>query len=160
MMRKTWAIAPTVLCLGLTLAIPCWGAGDQPKDPPPTPPAQQPKGTGDTIGEQVKDVVKGLKRGAQKTADAVREEYQRARASIHDMSVQARVYSRLHWDKNLVDSKIDIEVQGSVATLRGTAKSPTAKTKAVTLARDTIGIDRVDDQLTIETAAPTGPTGR
>jgi osmotically-inducible protein OsmY len=159
MMRKTWAIAPTVLCLGLALAIPRFGAGREPNDPPPTSLAQQPKGTGEAIGDKVNDAVKSIKKGAKKTADAVRGEFEKARASIHDMSVQSRVYSRLHWDKNLVDSKIDIEVQGSVATLRGTAKTLMAKSKAITLARDTVGVDRVDDQLTIETAAPT-PTGR
>jgi len=159
MTRKAWTIALAAVSLGLTLAVGTWVAGDEPKDLPPTPPVRQPKGTAETVTEQVNDVVQSVKRGAQKTADAVREEFHRARASVHDMGVQARIYSRLHWDKNLVDSKIELEVQGGVAVLRGTVKSLPAKTKAVDLARDTIGVDRVEDHLTVETASPTGKTG-
>jgi hypothetical protein len=40
------------------------------------------------------------------------------------------------------------------AVLHGAVKSLHARTKAVELARDTLGVDRVDDRLTIEPAAP------
>ncbi len=47
------------------------------------------------------------------------------------MGVQARVYSRLHWDKDLNDSTIELEFKDGVAILHGTVKSLVAKAKAV-----------------------------
>jgi len=152
MPRRSRICVPAAL--GLTLMMGTWGVADEPKDVPPTPPAQQPKSTGETIGETVDNVVQSLKRGARATTETVQEQYQRARASVHDMSVQARVYSRLHWDKALGDSKIDLEVKDGVASLRGTVKSVLARVKAIDLARDTIGVDRVEDHLTIDSASP------
>ena len=104
------------------------------------------KRAGEAIEETVDNVVQGLKQRLASTSGAVQEQYQRARASVHDMSVQARVYSRLHWDKALGDSKVELEVKDGVATLRGTVKTPLAKAKAVDLARDTIGIPTVSDR--------------
>lgn len=74
------------------------------------------------------------------------------------MGVHARVYSRLHWDKDLSDSRIELEVKDGTAILRGPVKSLEAKAKALLLARDTIGIDRVDDHLTIDPSATAEPT--
>jgi len=130
----------------LTLAVGNWGTA--------TLRAQQPKGAGETIGEKVEDVVKGIKRGARTTTETVQEQYQKARAAVHDMGVQARVYSRLHWDKDLNNSRFDVDFKDGTATLRGTVKSLPAKAKAAELARDTVGVDRVDDHLTIESSVP------
>jgi hypothetical protein len=154
MTRTSRAIVPTALGLILGVGAWVWGAADEPKDQPTTPPPQQPRGTNESVGEAVDSVVKGIKRGARTTAETVQEQYQRARASIHDMGVQARVYSRLHWDKDLGDAKIDLEFKDGTATLRGTVKTSRARAKAIALARDTIGVDRVDDHLTIEPATP------
>jgi len=149
---KPWAIVPAAL--GLTLAVGAWGAADEPKDLPPTPPAQQPKSTGEAIGEKVDNVVQSIKRGARATTETLQEQYQKARTSVHNMNVQARVYSRLHWDKDLNDARIDLEVRDGTAVLRGTVKTLQAKAKAIELARETVGVDRVDDHLTLEPASP------
>jgi osmotically-inducible protein OsmY len=116
--------------------------------------AQQSKGAGETISEKVGDVVEGIKRGARATSESVQAEYQKARASVHDMGVHARVYSRLHWDKELYNSKLELEFKEGTVTLHGAVKSLVAKAKATELARDTVGVDRVDDHLTIEPASP------
>jgi hypothetical protein len=161
MPRKFRAIVPAAL--GLALAAGTWGAAQEPKDLPPTPPPQQPKGTGEALGETVDNVVQSIKRGARSTTDALQEQYQKVRSSVHDMGVQARVYSRLHWDKDLFDAKLDLEFKDGTATLRGTVKDFRAKAKAIELARDTVGVDRVEDHLTIEPSTPaddTGPSGK
>jgi len=152
MPRKSRVFVPAAL--GLTLMVGTWGITQEPKDLPPTPPAQQPKGTGEAIGETVDNVVQTLKRGARATTETLQEQYQQARASVHNMGVQARVYSRLHWDKILADARIDVEIKEGTAILRGAVKTPQAKSRARDLARDTVGIDRVDDQLAIETISP------
>jgi uncharacterized iron-regulated protein len=157
MPRKFRAIVPAAL--GLALAAGTWGAAQEPKDLPPTPPPQQPKGAGESIGETVDNVVQSIKRGARSTSEALQEQFQRVRASVHNMGVQARVYSRLHWDKDLYDAKIDPEFKDGTATLRGTVKSLKAKAKAIELARDTVGVDRVDEHLTIEPSSPADDPG-
>jgi len=152
MLRKSWVIVPAAL--GLAFAVGTWGAAQEPKDLPPTPPPQQPRGTGEAIGDTVDNVVQSIKRGARATTETLQEQYQRARTTVHDMGVQSRVYSRLHWDKDLYDAKIDIEFKEGTAILRGTVRTLQAKAKAIELARDTVGVDRVDDHLTIEPASP------
>jgi len=148
------SLIPAALGLGLTLAIGTGAACDEPKDLPPASPPQAPKSTTEAIGDTVGNAVQSIKRGARTTSETVQEQYQHARNTIHDMGVQSRVYSRLHWEKGLADSKVDIEFHEGTAMLRGTVKSLAAKAKAVDLARDTIGVDRVEDHLIIEVATP------
>jgi len=152
MPTKTWALV--LAALGLTLAIGIGGTAQEPKDLPPTPPVNQPKGTGEVIGETVDGVVKSLTRGARATAESLQEQYQQAKTTVHSMNTQARVYGRLHWDKSLEDARIDVEVKEGIAILRGAVKTLRAKAKALELTRDTVGISRVEDQLTIESVSP------
>jgi osmotically-inducible protein OsmY len=71
------------------------------------------------------------------------------------MGVEARVYGRLHWDKALYDAKIDLEARkDGVLTLRGTVPDAAARAKAVALARETVGVTEVIDQLTLGTTTP------
>jgi len=111
------------------------------------------------IGETVDSVVQGIKRGARATTETLQEQYQRARTSVQNMGVQSRVYSRMHWDKDLNGDRIDVEVKEGTAILRGVVKTPRAKVKAVDLARDTVGVDRVDDHLTIDPGSPVETPG-
>src|SRR4051794_9930440 len=101
MTRRLRPFLTAALLLGLTLAAGARGAGDEPRDLPPGSPPQPPKSTGEAIGGTVGNVVETIKRGARATTESIQEQYQHARNSIHDMGVQARVYSRLHWDKDL-----------------------------------------------------------
>jgi len=152
MKPTSWAIVPAVLALAL--AVESRARADEPKDLPPTPPAQQPKATGEKVGQAVDDTVQSIKRGVRATRDSLKEEYQKARTSVHDMGVHSRVYSRLHWDKDLANAPIEVDFHEGVATLKGSVKTLQAKVKAATLARDTIGVERVDDHLTVQAAAP------
>ncbi len=157
MTLKTAAILP--LGLGVTLALGAWVAGQEPKkDAPANPPAQAPKSTGEAVSKTVDDVVQRIERGAKATSVSVQAQYQRLRASVHDMGVQARVYSRLHWDKDLNGAKLEVEVKEGTAILRGAFRTARAKAKAVQLASDTVGVDRVEDQTTLDQPAPAGKT--
>ena len=51
------------------------------------------------------------------------------------MDVASRVYGRLHWDKTLTTSTLDLDVKGGVATLRGAVPDAKAK-EAVELAEE------------------------
>ena len=73
------------------------------------------------------------------------------------MGVASRVYGRLHWDKALETSTLDLEVNNGVATLRGEVPERKAKARAVELARETVGITQVIDQLAIQPPSQTAP---
>lgn len=112
-----------------------------------------------TVGKTVDSAVQSIKKGAQSASEAVREQYAKARTSIHNMGVSSRIYGRVHWDKALVGHKIDIDVQqDGVATLTGTVPNAVARAKAVELTKDTVGVTRVVDRLTVVATAPTTPT--
>jgi len=66
------------------------------------------------------------------------------------MEVVSRVYSRLHWDKALTTSNLEIEVQaGGIAILTGIVPNQAAKAKALALTAETVGVIQVVDQLTV-----------
>ncbi len=101
----------------------------------------------------------GIKHGAEEVGDSLREGFQKARASVHGMGVEARVYSRIHWDKDLVNAPIELERQGdSTIILKGSVPDQAARTKALTLARDTAGVTSVVDSLAIAPVSATTTT--
>jgi hyperosmotically inducible periplasmic protein len=65
------------------------------------------------------------------------------------MSVAARVYGRLHWDKTLHSSDLNVKVERGVATISGSVPTAEAKTKAALLTAETVGVTKVIDELTI-----------
>jgi osmotically-inducible protein OsmY len=115
--------------------------------------AQEPR---PTVGDRVDNAVQNLKRGARDVKDSVRVQLEKARTSVHDMNVTTRIYGRLHWDKALNGSKLDIHVrEDGVATLMGAVPDARARAKAVELTRDTVGVTQVNDQLTVQATTTT-----
>ena len=95
-----------------------------------------------------------MKRGFQTAGQAVSGSFQKTRDGVHNMEIVSRVYSRLHWDKALTGSNMEIEVQaGGVAVLTGAVPSEEAKVKALALTSETVGVNEVVDQLTIAAIA-------
>jgi osmotically-inducible protein OsmY len=125
--------------------------------------AQEPKGSTSGVGDKVDSAVQSLKKGAREAGDAIREQYNKMRLSVHNMGVSGRVYGRLHWDKALTDAPIEVDVrQDGVATITGTVPNVKAKVKAIELTRETVGVTQVIDRLTTRpttavTPAPATP---
>ncbi len=95
------------------------------------------------IGERVD-------RALDRLGDNIREGWEEARGAVNRMGLQARVYSRVRWEKALENETVEIDVQASDAVvLRGNVKSEAAKHKAIELARDTVGVARVVDELRV-----------
>jgi osmotically-inducible protein OsmY len=114
-----------------------------------TPAANQP-GVGERVGESVD-------RGLTNIGQKLRRTWADFRKSVDELSVQGRVYGRLHWDKAIGSAPIEITVQDeSVVTLSGSVPNEAAHRTAVTLANDTVGVRQVVDRLTV--AAPTTTT--
>jgi osmotically-inducible protein OsmY len=137
-MKRLFGIAAA---MGLALSVAWWGGVGR---------AQQ-EGVGEKAGEKLDEVGRKIKRGLSKAEDSVREAYHKTRDSVHSMGVAARVYGRLHWDKALHSSTLNVKVDQGVATLTGSV--PSAKAKALTLAAETVGVNKVVDELTVPASA-------
>ncbi len=139
-MKRTIGI---VAAIALALGVAWWGGVGR---------AQQ-EGAGEKAGEKLDEVGRKIKRGLSRAEDAVREGFHKTRESVHSMGVAARVYGRLHWDKALQSSTLNVKVEGGVATLTGSVPSAEARAKAVTLAAETVGVNKVVDELTVPASA-------
>lgn len=111
-----------------------------------TAPAEQ--GVAERAGDALDNAGRNIRRGFQNA-------FARSSASVHEQEVLARVYSRIHWDKMLVAATMEIEVrEDGTAFLRGAVPSKPAKDRAVVLARDTVGVTQVVDELTVVPPPP------
>ncbi len=108
-------------------------------------------------GEKLEDVGRAIKKTFQNAREVVREEFAKSRAAVHDMGIMSRVYGRLHWDKALTTSDLDLKVDAGIVTLRGAVSCPEARAKAVTLTEDTVGVVKVIDELTVAPASQAEP---
>lgn len=106
----------------------------------------QEEGLGERIGEKID-------RGLNQLGKEVREQWTDIRRSVERMGTQGRVYSRVHWDKDLESAEIAIDLQSKdTVVLKGSVPNAAAKKKAVQLARDTVGVTQVIDELAIAPA--------
>lgn len=72
------------------------------------------------------------------------------RSAAGGASLGARVENRIRWDRYLKDSSVEVLLTGTgVVTLRGEVPDRALKLRAVELARTTVGVDRVVDELTV-----------
>ena len=119
--------------------------------------ARQDQGPAEKAGEKLDQAGQSIRRGLENARDTLREQFAKVRGSVHSMGVASRVYGRLHWDKALNTSTLELEVVNGVVTLRGEVPSAKAKARAVELARETVGITQVIDQLAIQPPSQTAP---
>jgi len=100
-------------------------------------------GVAERAGEALDNAGRSIRRGVETAIE-------RGRAPIIDRQLLTRVFSRVQWDKVLVGSTLDLEVrdEGTVI-LRGAVLTPEARDRALLLAKDTIGVTRVIDELTV-----------
>ena len=98
---------------------------------------------------------RAVRRGFQSAGQAVQGGFIKTRTSVHNMEVVSRVYSRLHWDKSLTTSNIELEVtNGGIATVTGVVPDDAAKAKALTLTSETVGVLQVVDQIVVTPPVP------
>jgi osmotically-inducible protein OsmY len=75
--------------------------------------------------------------------------------SVSDASITPAVKTRLTADKTVGGLKIDVDTNHGVVTLSGPVRSAAERSQAVRLARNTKGVTRVVDNLTIDATAAT-----
>ena len=107
------------------------------------------------VGDAIDSAGRGIRNGVQNA-------FSKTQAAVHAQELIDRVYSRLHWDKTLTGSALDLEVQaGGIAILRGAVPDEATRQRALILTRDTVGVLQVVDELTILSPSgivPASPT--
>jgi osmotically-inducible protein OsmY len=104
-------------------------------------PAQE--GAAERIGKR-------LDRGLEELREEVKQAWTDVRKSVDKLSVQGRVYGRLRWDKALAEEPIDVSMQDkNIVVLTGRVPDDDTRQKAIQLAKDTVGVREVVDQLQV-----------
>jgi osmotically-inducible protein OsmY len=76
--------------------------------------------------------------------------WQAVRGSMSHNSLDSRVATRLRWDRYLADSDIRVRLTGpGIVTVQGSVPDPSHRQRAIELARSTVGVEQVIDNLTI-----------
>jgi hyperosmotically inducible periplasmic protein len=100
---------------------------------------------------QVKPAAERARQEAKKAADETRAMGASAGEKIEDATVSTRVKAVLSSDKQLGDSKIDVDTRNGVVTLSGAVANTQARDHALELARNVKGVNSVNDQLAVKT---------
>ena len=122
--------------------------------------ATRAKGTAGKIGDQTKKGAEKTKdagaKAAEKTKDAggtvvdkTKEGVSKTGEVITDGWITTRIKSKFMGDERLRASDIDVDTNNHVVTLSGTVPSPAAHAKAIEMAKEVEGVNRVVDKLKI-----------
>ena len=114
--------------------------------------------TGKRVGEKLDQVGRDVRGGLNRAGQEAKERFASAKTSVQNMGIESRVYGRLHWDKALNDATIELTTsQEGVVTLNGSVATAKAKARAAELARETVGVTEVVDQLAVRPNAENAP---
>src|SRR5262245_35794704 len=80
--------------------------------------------------------------------------WQGVRANMDAGGLDARVSSRLRWDKSLADFPIEVSARGGIVELKGTVQNLTQRRRAVELATSTVGTEQVIDLIVVPEPSP------
>jgi hypothetical protein len=94
-----------------------------------------------------------LSQGIQDTTSSVRGRISDVQNSAQNMNLSASVKDRLSREKSIDDDRIEVEIKDKgTVVLKGQVPDASAKETAVNVARDTEGVLRVEDRLSIPPA--------
>ena len=71
---------------------------------------------------------------------------------VDDVAITSAVKAKLIGDSEVAARKIDVDTKDGVVTLKGTVSSEQEKDKALQIARNTKGVQRVEDQLMVRSS--------
>jgi hypothetical protein len=84
-----------------------------------------------------------------KVGETAADAANRAGELLTDGSLTAKIKSKMTLDDSVKARSIDVSTTDHVVTLRGTVRSQAERERAVQLARETAGVTRVVDNLTV-----------
>jgi hypothetical protein len=72
-----------------------------------------------------------------------------AQRAVGNAGLTAKIKAKMALDDSIQATAIDVDTDGSVVTLTGTVRSEAERTRALQLARETEGVTRVVDRLSV-----------
>jgi hypothetical protein len=97
-----------------------------------------------------------LSKAFQYTAATIRDCLTYDRSAVRKLGLAQQIETRLWQDKRLVADSVVVEVEdGGTAVLKGIVPDEVHKDRAVALARDTRGVEKVIDELAVRPSART-----
>ena len=81
------------------------------------------------------------------------EDTRRPLAAVDDAWITTKIQSQLFLDQNVKGRAINVDTRKRIVTLTGTVASDLEKKAAMTIARETEGVERVVDQLKLDTTS-------
>jgi len=94
------------------------------------------------------DPERARERGAE-AGERVATAINRAGEAVSDAGLTAKIKSKMALDDTIPASRIDVDTREGVVTLRGQVQSEAGRARALALARETHGVTRVVDELTV-----------
>jgi osmotically-inducible protein OsmY len=84
--------------------------------------------------------------------DKAKERHETIGSSLDDAWIHAKIVTKLVGNSDTPERTINVDVNNGTVTLRGTVDTTTAKTEAETVAKETEGVKRVNNQLKVTAA--------
>jgi hyperosmotically inducible protein len=98
------------------------------------------------VSQKIEDKVKDV---AEEAADKTKEIVTATGEKITDGWITAKITAKFADDKELKESKIDVDTNDRIVTLKGTVVSNAAKTRAASIASGTEGVTSVVNELKV-----------
>jgi len=103
---------------------------------------------GETRTAPAIDTDKARQRGAN-AGEALANSANRAKEALTAGTLTTRIKSKMALDDTVDAASINVDTVGGAVTLSGTVRSEAERTKAVLLARETVGVISVTDRLSV-----------
>jgi hyperosmotically inducible periplasmic protein len=156
-MNKNYGMTAVTLCAfaGSVWSVALWAQQDPPQEGVAAKAGEKIDDVGRAIKKGIENAESAVRDGLKQTGGTVRETFTKTRESVQGMGVLSRVYGRLHWDKTLNSTTLFVKAEGGTVTLRGAVPDEDARQTAIDLAKDTVGVTHVIDQMTVLSSAAT-----
>jgi osmotically-inducible protein OsmY len=105
--------------------------------------ATEPGAIGTTGSERAREVGADIGQRTAAAADATRK-------AIDDGRLTTKIKAKMALDDTVSALDLDVDTTGGVVTVKGTVRSDVERQRALALARETVGVTQVIDQLQIK----------
>jgi len=140
--RTRWAI------IGFVAGVFTWSFAGGGQQHPETDPevVEAPEGPVGTFDKSVRRVKEGVRRATSSVRDRITD----AQESANNSNLEAKVEDRLSKETSIDDDRIEVQVkdEGTIV-LRGQVPDKDSKEKVVDVTRDTKGVRRIEDHLSV-----------
>lgn len=102
-----------------------------------------------TSGERREVSTERAREAGAEIAEKVAESANEAQQKLAEASLTAKIKSKLALDDYVEAARIDVDTDDTVITLSGTVRSEAERRRALTIARETVGVTSVVDHLTV-----------